>query len=80
MMSRFILHTTTDSMAGDVNLFFNEPDDVQLAEIEVMIAGKASYCQQLVCGIAFWLHLDSLCIKTLLQILVWVDIEGINKP
>lgn len=42
IMSRFILHATTDSMVGDVNLFFNEPDDVQLAEIEVMIAGKAS--------------------------------------
>ena len=27
-------------MVGDVNLFFNEPDDSGLAEVEVMIAGK----------------------------------------
>ena len=26
-------------MVGDVNLFFNEPDDSRLAEVEVMIAG-----------------------------------------
>ena len=30
-----------ESMVGDVNLFLNEPDDVTLAEIEVMIAGMA---------------------------------------
>ena len=26
-------------MVGDVNLFFNEPEDAGLAEVEVMIAG-----------------------------------------
>ena len=26
-------------MAGDVNLFFNDPDDHSVAEIEIMIAG-----------------------------------------
>ena len=30
-----------DCMAGDVNLFLNEPDDRHVAEIEVMIAGEA---------------------------------------
>ena len=28
-----------ECMAGDVNLFFNDPDDNCLAEIEIMIAG-----------------------------------------
>ena len=29
----------TECMAGDVNLFFNDPDDHSVAEIEIMIAG-----------------------------------------
>ena len=29
-------------MVGDVNLFFNEPDDAGLAEVEVMIAGMVA--------------------------------------
>ena len=31
-----------DNMVGDVNLFFNEPDNASLAEVEVMIAGMIS--------------------------------------
>lgn len=30
-------------MVGDVNLFFNDPDDPSLAEMEVMIAGKNTH-------------------------------------
>ena len=33
----YVYHS--DGMVGDVNLFFNEPNDTCLAEIEVMIAG-----------------------------------------
>ena len=28
-------------MLGDVNLFFNDPEDLSLAEIELMIAGES---------------------------------------
>ena len=31
-------------MVGDVNLFFNEPDDPSSAEIEIMIAGEKLLC------------------------------------
>ena len=33
-------------MIGDVNLFFNEPDNARLAEVEVMIAGMISMTYQ----------------------------------
>ena len=33
----------TDSMVGDVNLFFNDSSDVTLAEVEVMVAGNHTY-------------------------------------
>lgn len=33
-------HFQTDSMVGDVNLFFNDADDPHAAEIEIMIAGN----------------------------------------
>lgn len=34
------LFSSKDSMAGDVNLFFNDEHEPQITEIEVMIAGN----------------------------------------
>lgn len=36
------LHRQLDRMAGDVNLYLNDPDDRSIAEIEVMVANAAS--------------------------------------
>ena len=33
------LFLISDAMVGDVNLFFNEEEDLSSAEIEIMIAG-----------------------------------------
>jgi hypothetical protein len=32
------------AMVGDVNIYMNDPDDLQLAEIEIMIAEQKRYC------------------------------------
>uniref|UniRef100_A0A0D3FEX9 N-acetyltransferase domain-containing protein n=2 Tax=Oryza TaxID=4527 RepID=A0A0D3FEX9_9ORYZ len=35
----------TEAMVGDVNIYMNDPDDLQLAEIEIMIAEhKSTFC------------------------------------
>jgi hypothetical protein len=31
-------------MIGDVNIYMNDPDDTELAEIEIMIAEQKRYC------------------------------------
>jgi hypothetical protein len=31
-------------MIGDVNIYMNDPDDMELAEIEIMIAEQNRYC------------------------------------
>lgn len=39
----FISTLSTAAMIGDVNIYMNDPDDMQLAEIEIMIAEHKRY-------------------------------------
>lgn len=42
-MLTFISTLSTAAMVGDVNIYMNDPDDMQLAEIEIMIAEHKRY-------------------------------------